>query len=166
MIVSRRMKLVFAVVWLSVPALCAAGRPVFGSISLPQLVHRAKLIVLATKAHAETAETLNGCTSLEWHVTVVKVIKTSPGMVIKPGNTIRVRHNVIAYEDCSLRRVVGPSGASFAADRYQPSIPDLPETGRVIVFLEPSDQGFQLVAAASFESADMRAEVEGLLTKP
>ena len=165
MIVCRNMRLVFAIVWLSVPVLSTAGRPVFGIVSLSQLVHTSKLITVVTQAGAEASQTVNGCTSLEWDLTVVKTIKTIPGIDIKPGSIIRVRHNVTAYEDCSIRRAVGPSGASFAVYRYKPSIPDVPKKGRFIVFLEPSDQGFQLATDSSFESVRKQSKVESSLAK-
>jgi len=163
MTMSKSLKQIVAVISLGVPVLCLAGRPVFQEISLPQLTQASKLIAVVAKASAETVKGAYGCESLEWRVSVVAIIKTSPEVDATLGNTISVRQNVTSYRDCVLREGWKTTGASFAATRYQPTVPDAPKEERFIVFLEPSDRGFQLTVDSGFESIAKRSEVESFL---
>jgi len=165
MTVSGNLKRIAAIIAVGVPVLCDAGRPVFQDVSLSQLTQASKLIAVVTKTSAGTVKGAYGCESLEWHLFVVAIIKTSPGADAQPGNTIGVRQNVTSYRDCVYREGWNTTGASFVATRYRPSVLDASHEDRFIIFLEPSDSGFQLTADSGFESMVKRSEVESLLNK-
>ncbi len=163
---SKTLKRILAAVVLCVPLLCVAGRPVFHELSLPELAQSSGLIAIVAKAPAEVAiKGAYGCESLEWRLSVVSILKASPGIPAKPGSKIDVRLNATSYEDCVLRKGGGTKGASFPASRYKPSDPDAPRQRRFIVFLQPGDAGFRLAADLAFESIGKRSDVESLVNE-
>ncbi|WP_285447527.1 hypothetical protein [Xanthomonas sp. LMC-A-07] len=166
MIAFESLKKVILVVCLGAPALCFAGRPIVSELSLSGLTYSSELIAIVT---AEAPEAIlkreYGCASYEWNLSVIAVIKNTPGINVKPDQKIRVRNNVMYYQDCVLRQGNMTSGASFMANMYTPSAPNAPRNRQFIVFLEPSDFGYQLKAHSGYESIAKRSEVERLASK-
>jgi hypothetical protein len=151
---------------LGTPALCLAGRPVFHELSLSELTQAAKLIAVVTCASTETiAKGPYGCESIERRMSIVAIIKISPGVNAKPGQTIDVRQNASSYQDCVFREGWKTAGASFEAYRYKPSVSDAQQQERFIVFLEPSERGFRLTADHGYDSIARKQEIESLLNR-
>ncbi|MEA9589709.1 hypothetical protein VC279_20270 [Xanthomonas sp. WHRI 10064A] len=135
-------------------------------LSLSGLTYSSEMIAVVTAVAPEAIlKREYGCASYEWNLSVIAVIKNAPGFNVKPGQKIHVRNNVMYYQDCVLRQGNMTSGASFMANMYTPSAPNAPRSRRFIVFLEPSDCGYQLKAHAGYESITKRSEVERLASK-
>jgi len=168
MTMSENLKWIVAAIGigLGAPALCLAGRPVFQELSLSELTQASKLIAVVTSATTETiSKGPYGCESIESRMSIVAIIKISPGVSAKPGQVIDVRQNVSSYQDCVFREGWKTSGASFEARRYKPSVLDALKQERFIVFLEPSDHGFQFTAHLGYESIARKQEIESLLNR-
>ena len=157
---ARRLMLIAGI---SLPVAGWAGRPVIRDVSLSELTQASAIIAEVTHAgHERTLKGVSGCDSREWDLTVVAILRQGSGTRVQAGDRIRVRYNVIAFEDCVLRSGGKTTGASFPAVRYKPLGPDAPRHERFIVFLKPGDGPFTLVAEAGFESSSKQAEIADL----
>lgn len=162
---SQTLTRIAAFLCIAMPSLCYAGRPVIGALSISNLVDRSSVIAAVTMAEpAGTSADKHDCQVITWHLTVTSVLKNSAATHIAPGGSIDVLANVIAVTDCTIRSLPGmSSGASFAAERYKPSITAPPKRGRFLVFLVPGDTGYRLAASSAFEAISKKTKVVTLI---
>jgi hypothetical protein len=151
-----------AAIFLGFPSQSLAGRPVFQSLSLKELVDKSDVVAIVTKAKPfNISEDLSGCKKLIWQVKVKTVLKS--GLQNIQGNVLRIHHNISQFKDCSFRQV-NTSGASFPAIVYQSSNPEtIANSSEFIVFLKARDRQFELVGDRTFESIDQRQELKQIL---
>jgi hypothetical protein len=72
---------------------------------------------------------------------------------------IRVYDNAMGLTDC-LNRLKNPSGASFYAEQYKPSVPGLLDRqSTLILFLVVQGGRLHLTMTSSYESAAKRQDV-------
>jgi hypothetical protein len=82
------------------------------------------------------------------------------------GKILQVQHNSTTFLDCTYR-LSSPSGASFPANRYQPSQPiqtiiNSPES---IIFLIERKGQLELVADGALEAIGKRRELQSIKFK-
>lgn len=96
--------------------------------------------------------------------TIISTLKAPPEMPPVSGKTMSVQRNVTAYADCVLRSGFTTSGASFSAKQYKFSGKDPAGEKRLIVFLEPGEDGrYRLVADFAYESVSEQNRISKLI---
>jgi hypothetical protein len=159
------MRTIFAVVVLCVPFCCSAGRPVFRDLSLADLVRSADVVAVVSRAQPfeKTTKDKLGCDRVQWHLTVIGILKTQRQDYPEARSHLEVLSNVTSVQDCTLREGWKTTGASFAASRYRPSDPTAITTKQFIVFLVVKNGVLELLADNAFESINRKSDVESLL---
>jgi hypothetical protein len=159
------MRTILAVIALSAPLSCLAGRPVFHDLSLAGLARSADVVAVAAKAQPfeEVTKDKLGCDRVRWHLTVKSILKTPRQGYPEAESTLKVLSNVTSVQDCTLREGWKTTGASFSASRYKPSEPAAITHKQFIVFLTMKNGVLELAADNAFESINRRNEVESLL---
>lgn len=169
---------------LGIPSLAIAGRPVIREATLEQLVARSHLIAIVQKRQPFTERSTqleSGCKGLRWPFLIKEVLnqqttlKVVPNMSMSrpsnvidsallkelamPGKKVDVLFNQVSVQDCQNRLVNG-SGASFPAERYNPSMPDLlTKRNEFIVFMMVQGKDLVLTTITSIESTTKKDEV-------
>jgi hypothetical protein len=159
------MRTMFAMVALCVPFCCSAGRPVFHELSLEDLVRSASVVAVVSKAQPfeKTTKDKLGCDRVQWHLTVVDILKTHRQGYPEVRSNLEVLSNVTSVRDCTLRDGWKTTGASFAASRYKPSDPTAITTQQFIIFIAMKDGVLELLSDNAFESINRKTDVESLL---
>jgi hypothetical protein len=165
--------------------LCIAGRPVFHNLTLPELIDRSHVIVIAKKlppVKASNRSTLDNCAAAISSFRVEKILHRYHNSVqghqesslkksidsVQLKSKIDVVTNGTFVQDC-LNRKINKSGASFPADTYLPSKPNaLSQNKSVVLFLaiklDPEQKiksgHLKMSADNAFESIDRQPEIQ------
>ncbi len=159
------MRKILAVVALSLPLCCIAGRPVFNDLSLDLLARSADIVAVVSKSQPfeETTKDKFGCDWVRWHLTVKDVLKKQRPDYPEAGSPLVVLANTTSVQDCTLREGWRTAGASFSASRYSPSDPTAITKQQFIVFLVMKNGVLELVSDNAFEAINRKGDVESLL---
>ena len=148
-----------------------AGRPVYTDYTLEALVREADVIAVVTPPaqHERTVRDSLGCPRVLWRLRLDEVLQQRPQAgrpAVAPAREVEVLVNPTYVRDCTLRKELSSSGASFMAQRYSPSGATAtvgphgaPAGPRFLVFLVAQGGALQLAADGAWESLDRQPEV-------
>ena len=154
-----------------------AGRPVYQTLTLQDLVHGSHVIAVVRGSASPPVprrDDGSGCTPMLWSLDVIDIIVFQPwswpettesalvGEVVK-GKTVSVTVNDTALTDCRIRKTLS-NGASFAADVYQGIAGALREKP-FIIFLQLAHDGLKLTTDGATESLGRRQAIAAMAAK-
>lgn len=151
------------------PLSSLAGRPVYTTYTLEQLVREAHVIAVVSlpAQHERTVRDAQGCLQVMWRLRVDEVLKThrlpADGSAVASGHEVEVLVNPTSLRDCTLRTQFS-SGASFRALRYAPAgatagTHGAPAGRPFLVFLAANGGALAFAADQAWEALEHRPEV-------
>jgi hypothetical protein len=114
------------------------GRPVVHEKKLSDIVEQAEFIILGEFISSEETQDSNKCDILSHHVKVIDVIQPSGGLTFEINKKYRIGINPMWAQDCSLRKSMGGSGASFYAESFREGvdISQIKKGSRILYFIK------------------------------